>query len=235
MPAVHRLLLAVLTWPGVGAASLEGVIAISSSFFQGPWGEPTRACEGVPLNRTTHSQGQGKMYHSFGAGGGGELWRYGAVVMQLPRSESGLWRRPWLQLVLAARGHNLRRLREDVLFHVGALPEQVPTIPWRWEKWSNTSKCPPSYCLIPKVPSAAASMPECGWAPRLSPSVTVKGTLASGLLTVDADLGPIAAGNYTSVAISVTPARSPQLVMWQTPEFSIESADLYDADSILNV
>jgi len=193
------------------------------------------ACSGHPLNSSRHLQGKGMIYHSFGAGGGGELWRYGAIVMPLSQGDAGSKSQQRLQLVLAAHGRDLRQLQESLVFHVSALAKPLPKASWNLEERATITKCPPSFCLVPEVPETPATIPKCGWAPELKPSVDVKGTLANGTMTLDASLAPFHSGNHTAVMIWVTPVRSPQLVMWQTPEFSIESADIYDMDSLLNV
>mmetsp|Transcript_86477 Transcript_86477/g.185313 ORF Transcript_86477/g.185313 Transcript_86477/m.185313 type:complete len:269 (-) Transcript_86477:48-854(-) len=221
-------MVASLPVAGANGSGLEGTISLSSSFIVGSGNSPAMTCTALTLR--SGSKAQGRLFHTFGAGGGGEVWRYSGVAVPLneaTRQGFDLSQPLGLQFRLSANGAESWSQQPSIV-HVSGMEGTLPRVMHR--ETLDKDACPPPFCLVPDPEvDVGTSMPHCGWAPPL-PGIAATAPRAQGHVNIDIDITSLAAANYSMLKVWVTPLSLTHAGMWQTPEFTLESIRYYHLD-----
>jgi len=193
------------------------VVGLSSRFYIGA--EPGFSCTAA-IHASLFRIG-----HTFGAGGGGELWQHSALIVEIPPDDRASVSRGRSAAVLRLVAN--ATLLRSTPYAVYASPVQKELhVPMHLEV-NEFGDCPPQPCLIPapKVPVHVAR-PKCGWAlPDVSLSLPI--TADDGHeLTFEADVSPLLSFNVKAVKVWSSPTAVSADGLWQTPWLSLRSLSL---------
>lgn len=205
--------------------------------------------------------------HSFGSGGGGEVWQHAGLVVTL-RGGPGDGGRPGGATARSGRsGQVVMRIQlaetkmpfemQPASLYVGAIPEAEAAVaqgPMHWEVHGRKEACPPQVCLMPRPEvsgwlvgsassrgggspgsslageaAAAATAPQCGWAPALN-ALTFQSE-PGNVTTLDVDISRWLARNVSAFKVWAVPLELGETGMWQTRAFSLASLTLHHEES----
>mmetsp|Transcript_16911 Transcript_16911/g.59080 ORF Transcript_16911/g.59080 Transcript_16911/m.59080 type:complete len:283 (-) Transcript_16911:90-938(-) len=195
--------------------------ALSSSFFEGSGASPSGTCSVKALNAPVKSNSM--LVHGFGAGGGGQSWRYsGLVVSDGPPTNQVDFDQPVL-LKVKVHAKPASWTMQPSTINVGGLEEEPVDVQW---SASGSADCPPALCLPPR-PSGAGlvgvpSKPPCGWAAEAEVVVSKGGMPAGETGTLLFDISELVAANYSIFKIWAVPSELNN-GMWQIPEQIVTS------------
>jgi len=204
------------------------VIGLNSRFYVGaaPGGFSCTAAVHEDLFRISHS---------FGAGGGGELWQHSALIIEIPpqlRARSvatGRTTNRSSSAVLLRLVANVTLLHSSTSYALRASPIQEDLhVPMHLEV-NEGEECPPQPCLppAPQVPVRVAR-PECGWAlPEVTLSLPITVDDGHGL-TFEADIAPLLElFDVKAVKLWSSPTSVSTDGLWQTPLLKLRSLSLH--------
>mmetsp|Transcript_15975 Transcript_15975/g.34580 ORF Transcript_15975/g.34580 Transcript_15975/m.34580 type:complete len:261 (-) Transcript_15975:46-828(-) len=195
-----------------------------------------------------HKEGLLPLTHSFGGGGGGEVWEHDAVIVVLDHlhleadgrhGREGQvntlrlhLRRPWIPFAAM----------EPKLYVQGV--QEVVKAPSHWEVQGRHA-CPTEVCLMPAPEVNRSTIPACGWAPpqdalslhqyeaedQSNSNGNGKSHEADRRILAEVDISPFLQRHYSSLKIFSIPTALASSGMWQTHTMSLESVELrYDED-----
>lgn len=200
---------------------------LASSFFVGSGTSPVVTCAAREVDSAEGGEDgapRAALYSSFGAGGGGAVWRFsGLVVLDGPPMDAvDLDEGVRLTLGLAAQSASWELSPYTV--NVQGLREAVAT-PLDF-KAEGTSECPPGYCLIPQPRGGGLleqiSQPDCGFLQPAEHTLSVPGPDAGQKKDLEIDITELTASNYTSFKVWASPTSLKQ-GMWQVPRLTVTS------------
>lgn len=194
------------------------VVGLTSAFYVGSGADPGFECT-VGVHKEPLEIG-----HTFGGGGGGEVWQHSGLVVTLDAASRKRALAEQVALHLRVEAASVPFKLQSSTLYVGGLREAVE-IPMHWEVHGRPA-CPPYHCLIPQPQVSPASEPHCGWAPPLS-ALSLVGTPEDGeAATLEVDILPLLAQNFTALKIWTSPTSVSEVGMWQTPRFLLRSLSL---------
>jgi len=206
---------------GESSHEAPNVVGLTSSFFVGGGAAPGYECT-IGIHRPPLEIG-----HTFGAGGGGEVWHHSSLLITLDGRSLRRAQDDDLALLLEIETERAPfKLQASTMF-IGALPGSVES-PMHQEAHGRPS-CPPRHCLIPQPQVAATSQPHCGWEPPLE-ALSMMGQIQEGdVATMEVDLRPLLRKNSSSLKVWAAPTSLSDVGMWQTPRFLLRSLKLGQA------
>jgi len=181
--------------------------------------------------------------HSFGGGGGGEVWQHSGLVVRLDNAHGhgheqqhhqhgllhgGVAQQVAMRIQLAKTEMPFQHQPSTI--YIGGLHESVHG-PSHWEVHGKPT-CPPQLCLMPRpevnVDPAVMilSKPHCGWAPPLN-TLTLTPSAHEHEPTLDVDISHFLAQNVTVFKIWAVPIAVSEVGMWQTSRLSLKSLSLH--------
>mmetsp|Transcript_101250 Transcript_101250/g.253811 ORF Transcript_101250/g.253811 Transcript_101250/m.253811 type:complete len:249 (+) Transcript_101250:41-787(+) len=173
--------------------------------------------------------------HSFGGGGGGEVWQHSGLFVSLGDHVHMQHRHVHRRAEQVAMRIQLTKIdmpfeEQPSTIYIGGLRESVHG-PSHWEVHGKFV-CPPQMCLMPRPevevdPTVMVlSKPHCGWAPPLN-ALTLTLSAHEREPSMEVDISHFLAQNVTVFKIWAAPLAVSEVGMWQTTRLSLKSLSLH--------
>mmetsp|Transcript_83006 Transcript_83006/g.232639 ORF Transcript_83006/g.232639 Transcript_83006/m.232639 type:complete len:284 (-) Transcript_83006:101-952(-) len=201
-------------------------LELKSAFFVGSGVSPAVDCKATAVSGVANSDGpRAALYSSFGAGGGGAVWSYTALVVEdgPARAQVDLRQRVVLAVTVTAQFASWQLT--PYLMNVEGMRDTI-AMPFSFEA-RGTPDCPPSYCLLPKptgegLPDRVAT-PDCGFTETSALMISVDGPAEGQAKEVLFDITDLVAEDYTHFKVWASPSSLERRGFWQIPGLTVTS------------